>query len=94
MKVLTSNEKNPFDATHQAFSGTASTDKRNESLKNLLERAQLHSQFVSATFRFQQSPKYIKGELRDYQIQALNWLISLYENKIGGILADEMGLGN
>lgn len=33
------------------------------------------------------------GEMRDYQIQGLNWLISLYENGINGILADEMGLG-
>ena len=31
--------------------------------------------------------------MRDYQIQGLNWLISLYENGINGILADEMGLG-
>ncbi|ODV63482.1 DNA translocase ASCRUDRAFT_73329 [Ascoidea rubescens DSM 1968] len=41
-----------------------------------------------------QSPYYINhGKLRDYQIQGLNWLISLYENSISGILADEMGLG-
>ncbi|KAJ1343391.1 hypothetical protein BSLG_001981, partial [Batrachochytrium salamandrivorans] len=33
------------------------------------------------------------GQMRDYQIQGLNWLISLYENGINGILADEMGLG-
>ena len=31
--------------------------------------------------------------MRDYQIQGLNWLVSLYENGINGILADEMGLG-
>lgn len=31
--------------------------------------------------------------MRDYQIQGLNWLITLYENGINGILADEMGLG-
>src|SRR5579859_1344422 len=31
--------------------------------------------------------------MRDYQVQGLNWLISLYENGINGILADEMGLG-
>ena len=30
------------------------------------------------------------GTMRDYQIQGLNWLISLYENGINGILADEM----
>ncbi|KAK3913636.1 Chromatin-remodeling complex ATPase chain Iswi [Frankliniella fusca] len=44
--------------------------------------------------RFDASPFYIKsGELRDYQIRGLNWMISLYENGINGILADEMGLG-
>lgn len=43
---------------------------------------------------FQESPSYIKGgTMRDYQIQGLNWLISLHENGISGILADEMGLG-
>lgn len=41
-----------------------------------------------------ESPSYInEGELREYQIQGLNWLISLYENRLSGILADEMGLG-
>ena len=44
--------------------------------------------------RFDASPFYIKsGELRDYQVRGLNWMISLYENGINGILADEMGLG-
>ena len=44
--------------------------------------------------RFDKSPPYIKnGEMRDYQIRGLNWMISLYENGINGILADEMGLG-
>lgn len=33
------------------------------------------------------------GEMRDYQVRGLNWMISLYENGINGILADEMGLG-
>ena len=41
-----------------------------------------------------ESPRFIQGgKLRDYQIQGLNWLISLHENKLSGILADEMGLG-
>lgn len=41
-----------------------------------------------------ESPSYIKnGTLREYQIQGLNWLISLHENRLSGILADEMGLG-
>ncbi|RLV94938.1 ISWI chromatin-remodeling complex ATPase ISW2 [Spathaspora sp. JA1] len=41
-----------------------------------------------------ESPSYIQGgKLREYQVQGLNWLISLYENRLSGILADEMGLG-
>jgi len=40
-----------------------------------------------------ETPKYINGEMRPYQVQGLNWLISLYDNGINGILADEMGLG-
>ena len=31
--------------------------------------------------------------MREYQVEGLNWMISLYENGLGGILADEMGLG-
>lgn len=42
---------------------------------------------------FTESPSFIQGELREYQVQGLNWLISLHENSISGILADEMGLG-
>lgn len=34
-----------------------------------------------------------EGKLRDYQLDGLNWMISLYETGINGILADEMGLG-
>ncbi|XP_059485760.1 chromatin-remodeling complex ATPase chain Iswi [Neocloeon triangulifer] len=49
---------------------------------------------AKAITRFDASPYYIKnGELRDYQVRGLNWMISLYENGINGILADEMGLG-
>ena len=44
-----------------------------------------------AITRFADNPWYIKnGEMRDYQIRGLNWMISLYENGINGILADEM----
>jgi len=33
------------------------------------------------------------GKLKEYQIGGLQWLVSLYNNKLNGILADEMGLG-
>ncbi|KKY33641.1 putative chromatin remodelling complex atpase chain isw1 [Diaporthe ampelina] len=47
----------------------------------------------SAETVFRESPPFVKGEMRDYQVAGLNWLISLHENGISGILADEMGLG-
>lgn len=41
--------------------------------------------------RIEKQPSILKGGLlRDYQIDSLNWLISLYETGINGILADEM----
>lgn len=33
------------------------------------------------------------GTMRKYQLEGLEWLVSLYENGLNGILADEMGLG-
>ena len=31
------------------------------------------------------------GELKEYQLAGLQWMVSLYNNKLNGILADEMG---
>lgn len=35
----------------------------------------------------------VGGSLKDYQLKGLEWMVSLYNNKLNGILADEMGLG-
>ncbi|PVU97191.1 hypothetical protein BB561_000696 [Smittium simulii] len=35
----------------------------------------------------------IGGDLKDYQLRGLEWMVSLYNNRLNGILADEMGLG-
>ncbi|KAJ6431384.1 hypothetical protein OIU84_018799 [Salix udensis] len=35
----------------------------------------------------------IGGQLRSYQLEGLQWMLSLYNNNLNGILADEMGLG-
>ncbi|KAF4755710.1 hypothetical protein FOZ63_002858, partial [Perkinsus olseni] len=32
-------------------------------------------------------------KLRDYQLKGVEWLVSLFNNKLNGILADSMGLG-
>ena len=33
------------------------------------------------------------GLLKEYQLKGLEWMVSLYNNRLNGILADEMGLG-
>ncbi|PVU95080.1 hypothetical protein BB561_002065 [Smittium simulii] len=40
-----------------------------------------------------EQPKMIVYKLKEYQLNGLKWLVSLYEQGINGILADEMGLG-
>lgn len=43
--------------------------------------------------RLNAEPGNVRGTLRDYQIDGINWLVSVFEAGINGILADEMGLG-
>lgn len=35
----------------------------------------------------------LASQLRDYQVEGVNFLYSLYSKNSGGILADDMGLG-
>ena len=41
----------------------------------------------------EQPPLLEGGTLKGYQMVGLQWMVSLYNNKLNGILADEMGLG-
>lgn len=55
--------------------------------EELLQQAKQKDELII----FDKSPWYIKnGEMRDYQVRGLNWLIQLQHNGINGILADEM----
>ena len=45
-------------------------------------------------FKIEEQPDNLQnGELKEYQLEALNWMYKLYKLNINGILADEMGLG-
>ena len=48
---------------------------------------------VSSPSRKTPVPSLLRGTLREYQHDGLDWLASLYKNNANGILADEMGLG-
>ncbi|KPI89527.1 putative transcription activator DNA-dependent ATPase [Leptomonas seymouri] len=46
-----------------------------------------------AMMHLTETPSYIRGKLRPYQVEGVNWLLGLFSRGVNGILADEMGLG-
>src|SRR5690606_26091153 len=76
-------------------SSSSASFKQNHQIHRSSEAKDLEdSSFSSPACYFSSSPPFIaNGQLRDYQVEGLNWLISLYHRNINGILADEMGLG-
>lgn len=68
------------------------------SLKEIMTFGPLNAnwktQILSLKVKFTQAMfPLLKGDLRDYQLQGVRWMISLWQNGLNGILADQMGLG-
>ncbi len=79
---------------HARAGGAAAERRRKTEQEEDAELIKDEKHGGSAETMFRDSPGFIQGgEMRDYQVAGLNWLISLHENGISGILADEMGLG-
>lgn len=68
---------------------------RNVKAGDLLEgQRQYNSAIHSIEEKVTEQPSMLQGgELRQYQIEGLQWMLSLFNNNLNGILADEMGLG-
>lgn len=65
---------------------TQEASEKTKETRKALEQAQ--------TAHNQSQPALVSGcTMKDYQLDGLEWLVSLYENGLNGILADEMGLG-
>jgi len=62
-----------------------------EILEELAERRTLLNN--GATIEKVPKPRALKGKLRSYQQEGLNWLVFLQKLGLGGCLADDMGLG-
>jgi len=57
-------------------------------------REEYYQQTHSIGELVEQQPSSLRGgQLKPYQIEGLQWMVSLYNNNLNGILADEMGLG-
>ncbi|XP_042939804.1 probable ATP-dependent DNA helicase CHR12 isoform X3 [Carya illinoinensis] len=67
----------------------------NDETNDLLEgQRQYNSAIHSIQEKVTEQPSMLQGgELRPYQLEGLQWMLSLFNNNLNGILADEMGLG-
>ncbi|CAI5742810.1 unnamed protein product [Hyaloperonospora brassicae] len=73
-----------YDAHHEDGKDT-STDDQDDDL-NYLE--------IASKGELPRQPfMLVGGDLKEYQLRGLQWMVSLYDNHLNGILADEMGLG-
>ena len=58
------------------------------------ERSQYYKLAHAVAEQIVTQPSMLKGgQLKEYQMSGLRWLVSLHNNNLNGILADEMGLG-
>ncbi len=64
-------------------------------ISHMFLKNRLHVRYFY-TVAFLKNPHFdvivIHGLMRSYQIQGLNWMVSLHHNGLNGILADEMVL--
>lgn len=76
------------------YEDNSSRRERLQKLLTKMERFSDELEKLTENGQFQKTPNYIEnGEMRDYQLVGLNWMIAIYQLNLSGILADEMGLG-
>ncbi|KAJ4366428.1 swr1 complex component [Neocucurbitaria cava] len=77
--------------THEPEPATEVTEP--EPMEEVIQEKSLsRSRHTSEPLRTE-VPSLLRGTLREYQHDGLDWLANLYESETNGILADEMGLG-
>jgi hypothetical protein len=94
----TKNERLKFlmDKTEKHFSQISTSLNETRNKNSTVEASGgTTSYYASAhlkTEEVRQPSILVGGDLKEYQMSGLQWLVSLYNNKLNGILADEMGL--
>lgn len=81
------------DEEYNPFSQDPLDEK--EKIRNLKNSDKVYYNLTHTTKEeVTQQPSLLEGGvLKSYQLVGLQWLVSLYNNKLNGVLADEMGLG-
>ena len=81
-------------ASKKAKGGKGSAKKvPKKSAEEELEAYEISASAEHSSGTFCQPSTLVGGTLMPYQLEGLQWLLSLWENGLSGILADEMGLG-
>ncbi|KAJ1839690.1 ATP-dependent DNA helicase Snf21, partial [Coemansia sp. RSA 2708] len=88
----------PVDDSGSGGGAGLSWLKENADMTGEDEAPQTRDQYYMVAHRVheritQQPGILVGGTLKEYQIHGLEWMVSLYNNRLNGILADEMGLG-
>lgn len=88
LDALQKEKKRALKALKQEPSSASATPRKRARVNKKTTTPNKESEFPAG------QPKLLTGAtLKDFQIDGVQWLISLYENGLNGILADEMGLG-
>ncbi|XP_055328559.1 helicase domino-like isoform X2 [Paramacrobiotus metropolitanus] len=91
LRLLVNDSHEPLPGGSQGDSSVL--DEKIRSHEAALEKLRPKGNSLSSTQVVTKIPFLLRGQLREYQHVGLDWLVSLYKNKMNGILADEMGLG-
>lgn len=96
-KKLAAEEKKARKRKSKSGEGSSKKkSKKNDGEAALKSAQDRHAQSTAAAGSkpiFIQPKNLAKGcVLKDYQLEGVRWLTSLFENGVSGILADEMGL--
>jgi len=94
----TKNERLRFlmDKTESHFAAISSKVAESRDADEITASGEATSYYASAHSKkeeVRQPSILVGGDLKEYQMGGLQWLVSLYNNRLNGILADEMGLG-
>jgi ATP-dependent helicase STH1/SNF2 len=85
----------PFEQEEGPASEAMFGARRQDGEEEGAERKEGKVDYYAVAHRIQekvhkQSSLLTGGTLKDYQVKGLQWMISLYNNRLNGILADEM----
>ncbi|KAI0565707.1 chromatin remodeling complex / DNA-dep ATPase [Gracilaria domingensis] len=87
------NQEMNADSGVQGADAVPSEDADDELLQFKKRRNDYYTISHTISEKVRQPDCLIGGKLKHYQLEGLEWLVSLYNNNLNGILADEMGLG-